>query len=268
VAITLFGGEPLLHPEFVDWALYVKSLWGPDPALRVNTNGYYLQNIIDNLEVLFAKNIDLSVVLSIQTASEPYLSTVTNLAEKCKNLIFDFRAKQPDVKQIEWVMWQDDIEKKWYNLHVNGLSTNISFVVAEMYKLTWCTHYDGYAEEMKPVYDYNDIYFEENHNWCQAKPFVTLYKGDLYKCPPIGVLEHTLNTFKIQDLEIWTPYIKEYKKLQFNSTESEIVNWFETQKKPEKVCNMCGFAGPKNRVLRGNMFNSLKSNWKYPIKTN
>jgi hypothetical protein len=115
---------------------------------------------------------------------------------------------------------------------------------------------------MRPVYDYNDIHFEENHKHCQARYFVTLYKGDIYKCPPIGVLEHTLTTFNLTETEYWQPYIKDYNKLRHLASDSDIINWFKLQDTPEKVCNMCGFSGPDAVGQNIERSHYLKLNWK------
>lgn len=266
-SVTIFGGEPLLHPDFLDWAVYLRHVWGPRPQLKVNTNGYYLNKLIDNVDILFNDEVELTPVISIQTAQEPYLSTVTRLSQELKDKIFEFRSKQPGVKTIRWDLWSDEFDKKWYNLEINGITSNVNFVLCEMHKLPWCTHYEGYAEQMRPVYEYNDVHYEENHKWCQAKPFVTLYKGDIYKCPPVGVLEHTLDTFDIKHNEIWKPFIEDYTRLKFGATQEDITNWFQRHDTPEKVCNMCGFSGPKATGQNLNRFHSLKDNWKYPIQT-
>ena len=75
----------------------------------------------------------------------------------------------------------------------------------------------------------------------QTNNFITLYKGRMYKCPPMGVLEHSLTTFGIADKVDWQPYIKDYQTVSPASTEQEIEAWFKRTLGPEKVCNMCGF---------------------------
>lgn len=265
-AVTIFGGEPLLHPDFVNWAVQLRRIWGPRPQLKVNTNGYYLNKLIDNVESLFCREVELSPIISVQTAQEPYLSTVLKLSQELKDKILEYRSKQPGVKKVQWNLWSDEYDKKWYNLEVNSFPTNVNFVLCEMYKLPWCTHYEGYADQMRPVYEYNDINYIKNHESCQARYFVTLYQGDIYKCPPVGVLEHTLDTFHIKQSKIWRPFIENYKKLSYGANEEEISNWFRMQDTPEHVCNMCGFSGPKAaNALNANRMHFLKNNWKYII---
>lgn len=266
-SVTIFGGEPLLHPDFANWAVEMRKIWGPRPQIKVNTNGYYLDKLIDNVELLFNEDVELSVVVSIQTANEPYLSTVRQKSQILKDKILEYRKSRPNGQYSDWKLWDHGFDKFWYNLETRkGCSSNINFVIAEMHSLPWCTHYLGHGETMVPVYDYNENYHEENHKWCQAKEYITLYKGDLYKCPPIGVLEHTLTTFKLENSPDWNPYLKGYKKLVYNSTDAEIENWLNVQKTPENVCNMCGFTGPKSVGQNLNRSHVLKTNWNYKIQ--
>jgi organic radical activating enzyme len=266
--VTLFGGEPLLHPGLVGWAKAVKDYW-PASTLNMNTNGYYISNIFDSIEDLFNPNMELSMVISIQTGTEPYLSKVKNDIETLKQKVLDYYTTLPDVQSVRWHLWLDETDtnqKKWFNLEVNGYASAIGFAVCEQYKLPWCIHYTGFGDQMRPVYDYNDSWKDENHQYCQAKKFTTLYRGNLYKCPPVGVLEHSLTTFDIDKLPEWAPYLDQYKTVGINSTDEEIAAWITNQACPENVCNMCGFAGPKSRILTADdRSHVLKNHWNYTL---
>jgi len=268
-AVTLFGGEPLLHPEFVDWATTVSQLWGPTVGISLNTNGYYLDRLIDNVDRLFNLDVGMSLVVSKQTGTEPYLSKVNDNVDRLKTAIQEYHLKQPGVHTAEWDLWLDEYAvntKRWYRLVVNGASTKIGFTTCEQYKLHWCVHYRGHGELMEPVYDYQAEYYTENHAFCQTKEFVTLYRGRLWKCPPMGVLEHTLNTFDIANTAQWAPYIKDYATVGTESTDAEIAAWIERQKNPERVCNMCGFTGPgMENVVRDERSHLLKNYWNYSL---
>jgi organic radical activating enzyme len=272
-AITLFGGEPLLHPEFTEWAQTVRRIWGPTVPVSLNTNGYYLDTLLDHIPLLFSDNsptdIAMSMVVSYQTATEPYLSKVTNSFENLKQKVLEYYLSLPGVTSAKWNLWLDEKDintKQWFNLVVNGRSTRIGFTTCEQHKLHWCKHYDGYAEEMHPVYDYNDTWYESNFKSCQTNDFITLYRGKMWKCPPMGVLEHTLNTFNIQDRADWAPFLNEYKTVSPDSTDEEIQAWFSRTLTPEKVCNMCGFNGPSGGSITGeDRSHILKNYWKYTL---
>lgn len=264
-SLTLFGGEPLLHPNFEDWVSGIRNIWGSDFTLSVNTNGYYLNNLFDKIPQIFHPDGIHSIIISIQTEQEPYLSKIKENIEELKQRIAEYYLSLPRVKSAKWNLWLDESHinnKQWFNLVVNGLGTKLGLTVCEMYKLPWVSHYEGQGPTVSPTYDYHDAWHIENHNHCQAKRFLTLYNGTLYKCPPVGVLEHTLNTFNLKETDKWAPYIKNYKMLPAFSSDEEIANWLEVQKNPESVCNMCGFAGPRKNLDRTHL---LKPNWKYTL---
>lgn len=277
VGVTLFGGEPLLHPEFADWATLLRQEFGWETMIKVNTNGYYIDRLYDRIPDVFdarlafknKRNAGISMIVSVQTGTEPYLSKVYENIETLKQKIVDFHRGQNRIHTAEWEMWLDEYEtnyKRWYRLVVNGHNTGINIAVCDQYKLSWCTHYQGFGSEMTPCYDYNDQWYEENHPKCQARDFVTLHNGKLWKCPPIGVLEHSLKTFGIADRADWAPYLQNYQTVNTASTDAEIAEWFEQQKLPEKVCNMCAFAGPKNvKITAEERSHYLKNHWKYTL---
>ena len=268
-AITLFGGEPLLHPEFADWAVAVRNIWGNDIPISVNTNGYYLDKIIDSIPKLFNRDIELSIVVSYQTGTEPYLSKVQDSFEELKQKVLEYRSSQPGVKEAHWDLWLDEYEvntKRWYRLIVDGTQTRIGFTTCEQYRLHWCKHYEGYAEEMTPVYQYDDVWYTDNFNRCQTNNFITLYRGRLWKCPPMGVLAHTLDTFNIAETPAWAPFLQDYKTVGPDSSDADIQSWLEKTKTPEKVCNMCGFAGPNGASITGDQRSHvLKDYWNYTL---
>jgi hypothetical protein len=91
-----------------------------------------------------------------------------------------------------------------------------------------------------------------------------LYKGKIYKCPTSAVLGHTLETFNLTDKPEWTEYLDNYDALTVDASDEQIKKWFETQSKPEKICNMCGFSGPKYTNGHLNR-HELKEGWKFDI---
>lgn len=265
--VTLFGGEPLLHPQFVEWAEAVKQIF--KTSMNFNTNGFYLDKLfpyIDRLFTLGPTGTALSMVITVQTTEEPYYSTVRHNIEALKQKIVEFHLQNPRVNTAEWELQFDEVEtrKKWFRLLINGNPTSIGLTVCEQYNLPWCTHYQGYGEEMQPVYDYHtSIHYIPNFKRCQTKKHITLFKGEIFKCPPMGVLEHTLNTFNIQDRADWRPFIKDYKRLTLSSPDEEIAKWFEEQKLAQLVCNMCGFTGPNVSEITAEFRDHwFKKHWK------
>lgn len=264
-AVTVFGGEPLLHPQFVDWCREIRRLW-PNTDLRINTNGYYLDRLFDKVDQLFTEDIKPQFIVSIQTGHEPYYSIVKNNIERLKERVLQFYAQKYPEKNVIWNLWLDEEEiyKKWWRIDINDVDTRIRITSCEQWRISWQAHYQGQGETLAPFYDYDDIWYTENHTHCQAKKFVNLYKGKLYKCPTVAVLEHTLNTFNLNNDNKWEPYLKNYAYLDTNASQEEINSWIKTQQNPEKVCNMCGFSGPNWSSGHINR-HELKENWKYSV---
>lgn len=262
-AVTVFGGEPLLHPDFVNWCKALREYW-PQSELRINTNGYYLDKILDKIPELFTEQTKPQFIVSIQTGHEPYYSIVRKNIDIVKDAVLThFKSLYPH-KKIVWNLWLDEPEiyKQWWRLEIDGVDTQIRITACEQFRIYWQAHYQGFENSLEPFYDYDDTIAAENHQSCQAKDFVNLYKGKIYKCPTTAVLEHTLETFNLTQNENWIPYLTKYSPLTVDSTDSEIASWFERQKTPENVCNMCGFAGPKWTSGHLNR-HELKEGWKY-----
>jgi organic radical activating enzyme len=270
--ITLFGGEPLLHPKFTEWAIAVRKFW-PDALIVTNTNGFYIPNLFDNIDQLFASNIRLTTIVSIHVGTEPSISKVKNNIEILKQKILEAFQRIMPKKQMTWHIWLDEIDsahKQWWALtDAKTFESHLcKITVCEQFQLPWTTHYTGIGENMRPTYDYHDQWYQDSHSHCQAKSFVTLFKGRLYKCPPMGVLEHTLKTFGISEHESWIPYMQKYQTVGPESSDIEITDWFIRQPKPEMVCNMCGYAGPNSLSVSASereRSHEFKEHWNFTL---
>jgi MoaA/NifB/PqqE/SkfB family radical SAM enzyme len=265
-AVTVFGGEPLLHPQFVEWCRTLKSYW-PNSELRINTNGYYLDKLADKIPELFNLDIVPQFIVSIQTGHEPYYSVVKQNVEKIKQLVHEYYAGLYPSDNYRWNLWLDEpeIHKHWWRLDFKeSEETDIRITICEQFRIPWQAHYQGSAEQLRPFYDYDDVWFNDNHSSCQAKSFINLYKGKIYKCPTSAVLEHTLETFNLTTDQDWEKYLENYSPLTVDATDEQIAQWFKNQLAPEKICNMCGFSGPKYSSGHLNR-HELKQGWKFDI---
>jgi organic radical activating enzyme len=263
--VTVFGGEPLLHPQFVEWCIELRRLW-PKADLRINTNGYYLDTVYDKIESLVTEEIRPQFIVSIQTGHEPYYSIVKQNIEKFKELVLShYNQKYPE-KNTVWNLWLDEQEiyKKWWRIDIDDIDTGMRITSCEQWRIYWQAHYQGVEDKLKPFYNYDDQWYSDNHSSCQAKEFVNLYKGKIYKCPTVAVLDHTLQTFDLAEDQDWAPYLENYPTLDTSASDSEVAAWFATQKNPEKVCNMCGFGGPKWTSGHLNR-HELKQGWNFEV---
>lgn len=262
-AVTVFGGEPLLHPDFINWCKKVRELW-PNSELRINTNGYYLDRLFDKVGELFVENIRPQFIVSIQTGHEPYYSIVKEHVENLKKRVIDHLSPLYPNRKVSWNLWlnEQEIFKQWFRIDVDNRDTGIRITVCEQFKIPWQAHYKNSEENLRPFYDYDAEYYTDNHKFCQAKNFVNLYEGKLYKCPTVAVLGHTLQTFGLTEHKSWEKYLSSYQSLESTASIEQVSAWIENQKNPEKVCNMCGFSGPDGSNGHLNR-HELKPNWNY-----
>jgi organic radical activating enzyme len=244
--VHLFGGEPTMHPQLIDWFRLARESWPQSQPIWLNSNGYLLDKIFDHVKELFVDNIS-AVSVTSHTLEEPYYSNVLANYQQLQDLIQLEYQKKFNRDTFTWQSgdkgWDSDHKK--FSVLVDGNGQTRSMLnITHQHSDHFVTHYQGHGINLKPWHDYNDDVAKNfNHEACHIKNYVQLYKGRLYKCPPIGVLNQTLETYNLQSTEAWDKYYSQYESLGTDATEAEIDAWFTRQKDPENVCNMCGFFG-------------------------
>jgi organic radical activating enzyme len=241
--VHLFGGEPTMHPQLIEWFRLARKYWPNNGPIWLNTNGYYLDKLFDHIDELFIDNIS-AVSVTHHTTEEPYASLVLNNYAELKRLILErVRARDPGTDAY----WADssewDSEHKKFNLLKDSqgdilVMLNMTF----QHQDHFVPHYRGHGPTLKPWQDYrNGADKEKNHAVCHIKNYVQLYQDRLWKCPPRAVLNQTLETYKLEQDPDWVSYYNEYESLGIDASQDAINTWFERQKTVENTCNMCGF---------------------------
>jgi MoaA/NifB/PqqE/SkfB family radical SAM enzyme len=247
--LHLFGGEPTMHPRLIHWFRLAKKYWptsrmGHDMPIWLNTNGYYLDKLFPHVKELFTTGNNMFVSVTHHTLQEPYNILVQNNFDRLLDLILQENIKiNPDqgwhwVNNTDW----DDHYKKFFHLHDNRGSQTIMLNICYQHESHFVPHYRGKGANLQPWQKYDDPEaLKKNHEVCHIKNYVQIYQGRLYKCPPIGVLNQTLETYNLQNSDHWRDYYEKYESVGIHDSEETINAWFERQKHPENVCNMCGF---------------------------
>lgn len=245
--INIFGGEPLLHPRFINWFRLIKKYFKEHSRIWVNTNGYLIDKLFAHVDELFLDhNAKLCFAVTKHTQEEPYGSLVDSNFLKLLDLIKQGLSNKHGTEFV-WDRvydWESE-HKKFYNL-IDPLHPKIfSYGFAsfcEQYNDNFVPHYRGYGKELKPWHNFNNEHsLYQNHQVCHIKNYIQLYQGNLYKCPPRAVLNQTLDTFELQNDKEWADYYSKYQSLKPTDTLETIKNWLDIQKNPENTCNMCGF---------------------------
>ncbi len=196
--VCLFGGEPLLHPKLIDLCKIIKDYW-PNTTIRVITNGYLLDSFESSAWFTLAP---IEIQISIHRKDHESL-----INEKIKKILLhrkDWKIKKhggAHHKQIEWQSDRVSIYKSIFKDFV------IPYKQIENDIVPW---------NSDPV---------ESHKICGSPNTPILYKGKLYKCPPVAnIIDLTKQTY-----QSYTGY----------SINDDIAEFVANINKPELVCGFC-----------------------------
>jgi len=245
--INIFGGEPLMHPRFINWFRVIKKYFPDQSRIWVNTNGYLIDRLFPHVDELFVEHdTKLCLAVTKHTKDEPYGSLVDSNFNKLLDLISTNTTIKNKIEHV-WKRvpdWESKF-KKFFNLvdpaHPEIFSHGFASF-CEQFDDKFVPHYRGHGMLLKPWHNYdNESGMHQNHEVCHIKNYVQLYQGNLYKCPPRAVLNQTLDTFALQNDKDWFDYYHHYQALKTTDNLDTIKRWLDHQKNPEKTCNMCGF---------------------------
>jgi len=224
--IHLFGGEPLMHPRFMPWATTVCDLFGlldlqyNGTLLHIQTNGIKLSSLTDcQLDTLINKrNVKFNITLH---SNESWYRAIID----------------PQIERLVTILGSGEwIQDRVVSIYKNTVGNY--FKLTAQTEATWISHYKGYGKTLEPGWDFTSDRYTQNHGYCEAKPFIQMVDGSLYKCPPMGVLLDTLKTYNYPNKEKWQGWI-DYQPLPVTCTDEELAVWLHTQARPEKYCNLC-----------------------------
>jgi len=199
--LSVFGGEPLLHPKLFDIFDYIKKAW-PDTTIRLITNGYLLHRLD------YARWFDYTpfeMQVSIHRLDHEHIVT-KNIA----NLV-----KQKSDWQIVKTSEGGEGQHHMYEWHRPGFKV-----------------WKGKFGQFVIPYNYEGnqlVPFKSDpakaHSICGNPDVPILYKNKLYKCAPIANLLDLPNTkgFRYQGI----------------TTEDNIKKFVSYIGKPESICSMC-----------------------------
>jgi organic radical activating enzyme len=199
--VSVFGGEPLLHPRLFNIFDQIKIAW-PGSTIRLITNGYLL-NRIDNDRWFDIEPLEIQV--SIHRLDHEKIIT--------KNIIDII--KQKDDWKVQKV--NDDKEGVHHTLEWTRPGTKI-----------WKSKFGEFVIPYN-IKDNKISPFNSNpkkaHSICGNPDVPIMYKNKLYKCAPIANILDLPNT----------------KGFNYNPIDSKtgLDKFVKLIGKPESICSMC-----------------------------
>jgi len=228
--IHLFGGEPLMNPDFADWVRAVSKYFIRDYKVQnlcCQTNGIKLASIDRSVLEELIHVHKLTFNITIHSDEEWYQTKIKSAIE----LVTDILGPG------DWVQI-NDTERLYTNHDGDWVGFCVTDHSAEDTRRSWVSYYTGYGSSLRPGFDFSSENYSSNHGYCGIKDYLQLYEGALYKCPPMAVVNHALKTYNYPNRESWEPWLN-YKYLPAGADDVQIESWLETQKQPERYCNMC-----------------------------
>jgi organic radical activating enzyme len=162
--ITLFGGEPTLHPKLPEICKIVRDRW-PNATIRLITNGYLLDNFSSNIWFNYSP---FEIQVSIHRLDHEHL-----INAKIKNILLLYKdwyvtKHTNNHKQLEW-------SRPGFKIYKSKFGEFIA-----PYQL----------QNGRPIAALGDPY--SAHAICGSPDTPVLYKNKLYKCPAVAnVIDYT-----------------------------------------------------------------------------
>jgi hypothetical protein len=154
--ITIFGGEPCLHPKLIEVCRAVRASW-PNSVIRLITNGYLLNNFNPSDWFTLGK-----FEMRVSVHRQDHRSIIDNAIKNILLQRTDWKTTAhggDDHKQISWASGAVTIYKSIFK----------DFVVP-------------YKDDVKPWHSDPT----QAHKICGSPNTPILYKGLLYKCPAVA----------------------------------------------------------------------------------
>ena len=195
----LLGGEPALNPDLCEYIWLISELW-PDIDRGIVTNALLLDRHPDLWPTLAETGTTIAISRH-SLSDQPYLDKFEPAVAKAKEM-----AERHGVKLI--------IREGYYAFYRTYL---------------------GEGPSMRPFQEGKP---QESWSVCANRCCMTLYRGQLWKCPPIAFLELALKKFGLENHPDWAPYLA-YRGLDVHSTLAEYAAFMKTNYTAESICGMC-----------------------------
>lgn len=210
--ITIIGGEPFTNPDLINWIHGLKKLWPQCDNFNICTNGTYLKNNKDIIELCVEQGIWLDISChdpvmfdSIRIDLEESLKKYT-IATVTENNKLDFYKDSTKVACLyQAYTFQQSSQKKV----VDGV-----------------------------IYMHNSNVYK-SHELCVSNlgHCHSFVKGNLYKCYLTGISQDLVSQFEIEDRA--KNLLKSYQPCSPWNSNSAITDFLKVIQHPIPQCTLC-----------------------------
>ena len=208
--ISIFGGEPLMHPHIEKVLNHIREAW-PHAQIRFITNGYLLRKYDPELWFKFGQ-LEMQISIHRQDHEDIITKEIKRIVSRRK----DWKTKRTHSdghRQLEL--------------------TNENLVI---YKSKFGRFVMPYKLENGELTPFNSDPAKA-HAICGNPNVPILYKNKLYKCAPITYLPFALKRTNQLNEPWWKKYLEYTPASLYN--ENELDEFFTVQRQPEQICSMC-----------------------------
>lgn len=196
--LTIFGGEPCLHPNLIEVCKHIRTAW-PTSTIRLITNGYFLHKF-DTAAWFELTPLEIQVSIHRKDHEKHINQTIGKILKH----------------RIDWQVTRHGGD---HHKQLEWSSAGIS-----VYKSIFKDFIVPYKQNKEEIIAYTSDPAEA-HKICGAPSTPILYKGKLYKCPPVAnLIDVTGKNF--------TGYVA-------CSDETTLAKFVDGIGKPESVCSQC-----------------------------
>jgi len=197
--ITVFGGEPCIHPDLIEICQLIRNCW-PNSILRLITNGYLLKNFQPTEWFKFSP-FEMQISIHRKDHEQEINDNIKNILIQQKNWQIQVYHNNVGHKQIEWTLPGISIYKSVFGEFV--------------------TPYKLIQGNLTPWNSDPTIAY----GLCASPACPVLYKDRLYKCPAVANVIDLTN-------ENWFDY-------QSYGVNDDLENFVNNINRPEIVCGQC-----------------------------
>lgn len=199
--VTLFGGEPCLHPDLWEICAHTRRVW-PDATLRLITNGYLLDRF-DAGAWFDLGNMEIQVSVHRKDHEHRINDNIRQILEQRLGWQVKQHSGEREHRQLAWT-------------HHSGVT---------IYKSIFREFIVPYRQQQDQILSWHSDPVRA-HSICGAPATPILFRGRLYKCPAVA------NVMDILGAGSWCDY-------EPVSPGSDLENFVAHIGRPESCCGQC-----------------------------